>query len=60
MAIEICEEEYGSEYAEMLKEIIKELRLNDTYYYLMESYWCEGPEVEVIEIWDKFWLEYRG
>jgi len=36
------------------------MRLNDTYYYTVEcSYWIEPPD-EIIQIWEEFWLEFKG
>ena len=52
--------EWGPEYAETIAEVIKEMRLNDTYYYTVEgSYWIEPPD-EIIQIWEEFWLEFKG
>jgi len=48
------------EYGEDLEKIIEDMRLNDAYYYTVQTrFWIEPPE-EVIRVWEEFWLEFKA
>ena len=48
------------EYGEDLEKIIEDMRINDAYYYTVQTrFWIEPPE-EVIRVWEEFWLEFKA